>query len=153
MAFTVPATTPPLSPYLVPPNTVRGDAVDSLLQRDRYLFATRRRLIFTGGAFDATIATFVTPFFFAARTSAVVTGNLWVVVAGIEVEVEVSEVTSGSLITLTLSAGGFETQAQLLPSITAATTLLFTLSVRALGAGNLFGVYIFEEILAAGDLP
>ena len=153
MAFTVPATLPALSPYLVPPNTVRADAVDSVLQRDRYLFATRRRLIFTGGAFDATSGTFVTPFFFSARTSAVVTGNLWVVVAGNEVEVEVSEVTSGSLITLTLSAGGFETEARLLTGITAATTLLFTLSVRSLGAGNLYGVYIIEEILAAGDLP
>ena len=138
MAFTVPTTLPALSPYVVPPNTVRGDAVDSVLQRDRYLFATRRRLIFTGGAFNATLSSFVTPFFFSARN---------------EVEVEVSEVTSGSLITLTLSAGGFETQAQLLPSITAATTLLFTVSVRATGAGNLYGVYIIEEILAAGDLP
>ena len=153
MAFTVPTTTPPLSPYLVPPNAIRADAVNSLLQRDRYLFATRRRLIFTGGKFDATIATFVTPFFFSARTSAVVTGNLWVVIAGNEVEVEVSEVTSGSLVTLTLSTGGFETNAQLLPSITAASTLLFSISVRALGAGNLYSVYIIEEILAAGDLP
>jgi hypothetical protein len=153
MGFTVPNTLPALSPYLVPPNTVRGDAVDSLLQRDRFLFATRRRLIFTGGAFSTSSSTFVTPFFFSARTSAVVTGNLWVVVAGDGVEVEVSEVTSGSLITLTLSAGGFETQAQLLPSITAASTLLFTLSVREVGHGNLWGVYIIEEILAAGDLP
>jgi hypothetical protein len=153
MAFTVPTTTPPLSPYLVPPNAIRGDAVNSLLQRDRFLFATRRRLIFTGGKFDATSGSFVTPFFFSARTSAVVTGNLWVVVAGNEVEVEVSEVTSGSLITLTLSAGGFETLAMFLPSITAASTLLFSMSVRSLGAGNLYSVYIIEEILAAGDLP
>jgi hypothetical protein len=40
-----------------------------------------------------------------------------------------------------------------LPSITAASTLLFSISVRALGAGNLYSVYIIEEILAAGDLP
>lgn len=153
MAFTVPATPPPLSPYLQPPNTVRGDAVDSLLQRDRYLFATRRRLIFTGGAFDATLATFVTPFFFAARTSAVVTGNLWVVIAGDEVEVKVDEFNVGASLTLGVSAGGFETNAQLLTGMPAATTLAMSISARALGAGNLFGVYIFEEILAAGDLP
>lgn len=153
MAFTVPAMTPPLSPYLQPPNTVRGDAVDSLLQRDRYLFATRRRLIFTGGAFDATLATFVTPFFFAARTSAVVTGNLWVVIAGNEVEVKVDEFNVGASLTLGVSAGGFETNAQLLTGMPAATTLAMSISARALGAGNLFGVYIFEEILAAGDLP
>ena len=153
MAFTVPATLPALSPYLVPPNTVRGDAVDSLLQRDRYLFATRRRLIFTGGAFDATSGTFVTPFFFSARTSAVVTGNLWVVIAGDEVEVKVDEFNVGASLTLGVSAGGFETNAQLLTGMTAATALSFSLSVRSLGAGNLFGVYIIEEILAAGDLP
>ena len=153
MAFTVPATTPALSPYLVPPNTVRGDAVNSLLQRDRYLFATRRRLIFTGGAFDATLSTFVTPFFFAARTSAVVTGNLWVVIAGNEVEVKVDEFNFGATLTLGVSAGGFETNAQLLTGLPAASTLAISLSVRSLGNGNLFGVYIIEEILAAGDLP
>lgn len=153
MAFTVPANTPALSPYLVPPNAVRGDAVNSLLLRDRYLFATRRRLIFTGGAFDATLSTFVTPFFFAARTSAVVTGNLWVVIAGNEVEVKVDEFNFGATLTLGVSAGGFETNAQLLTGMPAASTLAIGLSVRATGAGNLFGVYIFEEILAAGDLP
>jgi hypothetical protein len=153
MAFTVPTTTPPLSPYLNPPNAIRGDAVDSLLQRDRYLFATRRRLIFTGGKFDATSGSFVTPFFFSARTSAVVTGNLWVVIAGDEVEVKVDEFNVGATLTLGVSGGGFETNAQLLTGITAATTLAMSISVRALGAGNLFGVYIIEEILAAGDLP
>jgi len=153
MAFTVPAITPALSPYLNPPNAIRGDAVNSLLQRDRYLFATRRRLIFTGGKFDATIATFVTPFFFSARTSAVVTGNLWVVIAGNEVEVKVDEFNLGATLTLGVSGGGFETNAQLLTGMTAATTLAMSISVRALGAGNLYGVYIFEEILAAGDLP
>jgi len=153
MAFTVPATTPPLSPYLNPPNAIRGDAVDSLLQRDRYLFATRRRLIFTGGKFDATSGSFVTPFFFSARTSAVVTGNLWVVIAGNEVEVKVDEFNVGATLTLGVSGGGFETNAQLLTGITAATTLALGISVRALGAGNLYSVYIIEEILAAGDLP
>jgi len=153
MAFTVPAITPALSPYLNPPNAIRGDAVNSLLQRDRFLFATRRRLIFTGGKFDATLATFVTPFFFAARTSAVVTGNLWVVIAGNEVEVRVDEFNVGATLTLGVSAGGFETNAQLLTGIPAATTLALGISVRSLGAGNLLGVYIFEEILAAGDLP
>jgi hypothetical protein len=153
MAFTVPATTPPLSPYLNPPNAIRGDAVDSLLQRDRFLFATRRRLIFTGGKFDATSGSFVTPFFFAARTSAVVTGNLWVVIAGDEVEVQVVEFNFGGSLTLTLSAGGFETNAQLLTGMPAASTLAMSISVRSLGNGKLFGVYIIEEILAAGDLP
>jgi hypothetical protein len=153
MAFTVPATTPPLSPYLNPPNAIRGDAVDSLLQRDRFLFATRRRLIFTGGKYDALLPTFVTPFFFAARTSAVVTGNLWVVIAGNEVEVKVDEFNVGATLTLGVYGGGFETNAQLLTGIPASTTLALGISVRERGAGNLYGVYIFEEILAAGDLP
>ena len=153
MGFTVPSQLPALSPYLVPPNTIRADAVDSLLQRDRYLFATRRRLIFTGGAFDATLSTFVTPFFFSARTSAVVTGNLWVVIAGNEVEVRVDEFNVGATLTLGVSAGGFETNAQLLTGMPAATTLVMSISVRSLGLGHLYGVYIIEEILAAGDLP
>jgi len=153
MAFTVPAITPARSPYLNPPNAIRGDAVNSLLQRDRFLFATRRRLIFTGGKYDALLPTFVTPYFFFARTSAVVTGNLWVVIAGNEVEVRVDELSVGASLTLGVSGGGFETNAQLLTGIPAATTLGIGISVREQGAGNLFGVYIFEEILAAGDLP
>ena len=59
----------------------------------------------------------------------------------------------GSTLTIGVSAGGFETNAQLLTGMPAASTLAISLSVRATGAGNLFGVYIFEEILAAGDLP
>ena len=153
MPFTVPATTPPLSPYLNPPNAIRADAVDSLLQRDRYLFATRRRLIFTGGKFDATSGSFVTPFFFAARTSAVVTGNLKVIITGDGVEVKVDEFNVGASVTLALSAGGFEVEARNLTGIPASTTLALGISVRSLGNGNLFGVYIIEEILAAGDLP
>jgi len=153
MGFTVPATTPPLSPYLNPPNAIRADAVDSLLQRDRFLFATRRRLIFTGGKFDATSGSFVTPFFFSARTSAVVTGNLWVVIAGNEVEVKVDEFNFGASVSITLSAGGFESGSALLTGIPAASTLAMSISVRATGAGNLYSVYIIEEILAAGDLP
>jgi hypothetical protein len=35
----------------------------------------------------------------------------------------------------------------------AASTLAMSISARSLGNGNLFGVYIIEEILAAGDLP
>ena len=153
MPFTVAPELPPLSPYLVPPNTVRADAVDSVLQRDRFLFATRRRLIFTGGAFDTTSGTFVTPFFFTARTSAVVTGNLWVFIAGDAVEVKVDEFNVGASVTLGVYGGGFEVSAQLLTGMTAATALAFSVSVRSVGAGNLFGVYIIEEILAAGDLP
>jgi hypothetical protein len=95
----------------------------------------------------------VTPFFFAARTSAVVTGNLKVIIAGDEVEVKVDEFNVGASVTLTLSAGGFEVEARNLTGIPAATTLALGISVRSLGAGNLFGVYIIEEILAAGDLP
>jgi hypothetical protein len=153
MGFTVPATLPPLSPFLVPPNAIRADAVDSVLQRDRFLFATRRRLIFTGGKFDATTGSYVTPFFFSARTSAVTTGNLWVVAAGSEVQIRVDEFNFGASMSLNLSAGGFESNADLMTGIPAASTLAMSISVQSTGAGNLYSVYIFEEILAAGDLP
>jgi len=153
MGFTVPATLPPLSPFLVPPNAIRADAVDSVLQRDRFLFATRRRLIFTGGKFDATTGSFVAPFFFSARTSAVTTGNLWVVITGNEVEVKVNEFNFAASVSIMLSAGGFESGSELLTGIPAASTLAMSISVRSIGAGNLYSVYIIEEILAAGDLP
>lgn len=154
MGFTVPATLPTLSPYLVPPNTIRADAVNTILQRDRFLFATRRRLIFTGGNFTTTSTSYVTPYFFAARTSAVITGNLWVIIAGVDVDVRVDEYAVGGSIGGTVSGGLFATDAQLLTGMAPATTLNFSVSVQTNSTtGNLFGVYIFEEILAAGDLP
>lgn len=154
MGFTVPTTLPALSPYLQPPNAVRGDAVDTVLQRDRFLFATRRRLIFTGGNFTTTATTYVTPFFFAARTSAAVTGNLWVVIAGIDVDVRVDEFNVGGSVTLSVSGGGFATDAQLLTGMTASTLLACSVSVQTnASTGTLYGIYIIEEILAAGDLP
>lgn len=154
MGFVVPTTLPALSPYLVPPNAIRGDALDTLLKRDRFLFATRRRLIFSGGNFTTTATTYVTPFFFAARTSAAVTGNLWVVIAGVDVDVRLDEYTVGGSVTLSVTGGAFATDAQLLTGMTAATTLAFSLSVQTnTTTGTLYGVYIIEEILAAGDLP
>lgn len=154
MAFTVAATLPALSPYLVPPNAIRADAVDSLLQRDRFLFATRRRLIFSGGNFTTTSATYLTPFFFAARTSPVVTGNLWVVIAGVDVDVRLDEYTTSGSVTLSVSGGAFAVDAQRLGGITPSTTLAMSLSVQTNSTtGTLHGVYIIEEILAAGDLP
>lgn len=154
MGFTVPALLPALSPYLQPPNAVRGDAVDTVLQRDRFLFATRRRLIFSGGNFTTTATTYVTPFFFAARTSAAVTGNLWVVVAGIDVDVRLDEYNVGGSVSLSVSGGAFATDAQLLTGMTAATLLACSVSVQTNSTtGTLFGIYIMEEILAAGDLP
>ena len=154
MAFTVPATLPALSPYLVPPNTVRADAVDSVLQRDRFLFATRRRLIFTAGSFTTTSPTYQTPFYFTARTSAVVTGNLWVIIAGVDVDVRVDEFNVGGSIGLVVSGGAFATDAKLLTGMTAATALSFSVQVQTNSTtGTMHGIYIIEEILAAGDLP
>jgi hypothetical protein len=154
MGFVVPATLPALSPYLQPPNSVRGDAVDSVLQRDRFLFATRRRLIFTGGNFTTTSTTYVTPYFFAAQTSAAVTGNLWLIIAGVDVDVKLDEFTVGGSVSASVSGGSFATDAQLLPGMTASTLLTCSLSVQTNAAtGTLHGVYIVEEILAAGDLP
>lgn len=154
MGFTVPATLPALSPYLQPPNTVRADAVDSILQRDRFLFATRRRLIFTGGNFTTTSPTYVTPYFFAARTSAAITGNLWVVIAGVYVDVRVDEYVVGGSVSLSVGTGTFGTNAQLLTGMAPSTTLAFSVSVQTNDAsGSLYGIYIVEEILAAGNLP
>jgi len=154
MGFVVPGTLPALSPYLVPPNAVRADALDTVLKRDRFLFATRRRLIFSGGNFTTTATTFVTPYFFAARTSAVVTGNLWVVIAGVDVDVNVDEFNVGGTVSLSVSGGGFATDAQLLTGMTASTTLACSVSVQTNATtGTLHGIYIIEEILAAGDLP
>lgn len=154
MGFTVPATLPALSPYLQPPNAVRADAVDSVLQRDRFLFATRRRLIFTAGNFTTTSTSYVTPYFFAARTSAAITGNLWVVIAGVDVDVRVDEYAVGGSVALSVSGGGFATDAQLLTGMAPATTLNFSVSVQTNSTtGSLHGIYIIEEILAAGNLP
>lgn len=153
MGFVVPSTLPPLSPYLQPPNAVRADAVNSVLQRDRFLFATRRRLIFTGGNFTTTSTSYVAPYFFAARTSAVGTGNLWVIIAGYYIDVRVDEYIVGGSVSLSIGSGGFATDAQLL-SVAPATTLAFSVSVQTNDVlGSLHGIYIVEEILAAGDLP
>ena len=154
MGFTVPSTTPALSPYLQPPNAVRGDAVNSVLQRDRFLFATRRRLIFTGGNVTTTSPTYVVPYFVAGETSSAMTGNLWIVIAGIDVDVRVDEFNIGGSVTLSVTGGAFATDAQLLTGMTAASALAMSVSVQTTAAtGTLYGIQIFEEILAAGNLP
>lgn len=154
MGFVVPATLPALSPYLQPPNTIRADALDSLLQRDRFLFATRRRLIFTGGNVTTTSPTYVMPYLFAATTSANITGNLWIVIAGIDVDVQVTEFFVGGSTNLSVTGGVFSADAQLLTGMTPSTQLAFSVEVQTNSTtGTLFGIYIIEEILSAANLP
>ena len=45
MAFTVSDSEPPIATGLVAGDKVAASSMDSLIQRDRYLFATRRRLL------------------------------------------------------------------------------------------------------------
>lgn len=155
MGFDVPSSLPGLSPQLQPPNRIRGDSMDSLLLRDRFLFATRRRLIFTGGPFTTTSPTYVTPYLVPIRTSPISTGNLWVIISGEYIDVKVEEIIfGGPTVVPTVNTGPFGCDAQLMTGLPAGSLCALAVNIQTNDiSGTLHSIYIVEEILAGSDLP
>ena len=154
MGFDVPSTIPALSPYLQPPNVIRGDAVDSLLLRDRYAFATRRRVLFSGGNYTTTQDEYEILYYAIVKTSAATTGNVWVVISGSDVVVRIDE-AFGSGATLELGVpSSLGVNSQLLIGLPSDSLCGLVIQVRTSeGTATLYSIYIVEEILTAADLP
>lgn len=153
MGFVVPTSQPAPPSYLNPPNVIRAETLDSIVQLDRYCFATRRNVIASLSRFDTIIAPPNLVYKFNSETSADSTGNVWCIASGFEIEVIVS--TAYSSVTMSLT-GGTIVGAQQLTGIPASTSVEISISIGSLIApavGTLRGLYLVEEILDAGSLP
>jgi len=153
MGFTVASSQPAAPDYLNPPNAIRAKTLDSILQLDRYCFATRRNVIASLSSVTTGQATGTNMFQFDARTSANSNGNIWVVGAGVDVRIGV--VTAYSSVSLVLT-GGTNADAQLLTGIPPDNWISFVVELGSNISPTLAtmrGLYLVEEILDAADLP
>ena len=153
MGFTIPAVYPtPLQNQGVP-NKIRAATMVTLLERDRFIFATQRRML-----------TSLSPFFTTNTVSADIAAVLYVhnskltenaVTVGVYglnaiVIVEVNGVTS----TVTLGAAPAFAVVGIVPNWTDDTWVAVGVTVQSTsGTGGYYGLYILEDPLTEPTLP
>jgi hypothetical protein len=153
MAFTVP-TIEPLPPTgLVAGDWITASSMNSLVLRDRFLFATRRRMIASIGKVVTSAASYEASRAFRVITSPASTGVLAIGVTASDdcnVRVSILFVTS-----VTISTGG---PGCIIGSLTGVpintwTTLSVEVKSNTGSPVTIYGINIQETILDAADLP
>ena len=151
MAFTVPATLPALPAYGLPPNVIRASYALNLIQTDAFQFATSRRKVcnlFQVSPLPAGSEVRVAEFFYYPLPNA--TGSLEIVLYGANVDVKITGVTAG--VNVTIAAVADDVYTGTLTGLTSVPQLM-QVKVTDQGSGYLAGLFMFEQSLAAGDLP
>lgn len=153
MGFTVTDGEPPLTRGLVAGDTIAASSIWSLINRDRYLFATRRRLIASLPSVSTSSGSLVPAYGFQAKLLPTATGTIVVGIAA-DTDCTVVVTTSYGAVTLTVaSTPGFATGT--ISSIPTGTWFGITVEVRDDSGGgvNIRGIYIVDEILPESSLP
>jgi len=153
MAFTVPSSEPPLATGLAANDFIESSSVTSLVLRDRFLFATRRRLIASLPLVQTTASTsFQVAYGFQAKTLPTATDTL---VIGFTSSAAASVRITAASHTVTLSTSTPKSIIGTLSSIPQDTWFGVTVEVKSLTGAAVFiyGIYIAEQVLTAADLP
>jgi len=153
MGFTIPAAYPTPIANTGAPDVIRALTVDTILQRDRFIFAYKRRML-----------TSLSPFFTSNTTTVDLAAALWVhnsqitsnsvtvVCYGLnaDVTVYVNAVSTSQ----TLGAAPANFVVTLSPGWTNDTWVEIKVEVQANAAnGGYYGLYIYEDHLQEADLP
>ena len=153
MGFTVPVIEPALATGLAAGDTIEAASMEDVVKRDRFLFATRRRLIaslptvITTGA-----AIFQVAYGLQAITLPTSNGRILVgVVASDDCNVRVST-SYGSVVVTTGGPGCYIDE---ITGIPPSTWFAITVEVMSNTGGPvvIYGIYMAEAILDAADLP
>lgn len=153
MAFTVPNAEPPPTTGLAAGDWIQAQSMNSLVQRDRFVFATRRRLIASIGKVVTSAAAFEPCRALHVITTASSTGVLAIGVTASDdcsVRVSILFVTS-----VTLTTGGPGCVIGRLPGVPINTWTTITVEVKSNTGSRvtIYGINIQETILDAADLP
>ena len=152
-SFYIPTNDPGSPRYQSFPDVIRGETIDGFLRRDRFVYATSRRLLFSVPNYSTTAAGAVIVYQGLSPLSPNITGKFWVVGYA-----EKGTVTIGLAGTTTQTYGttaeGKSTliTTGLLPNAYAAFTVTVTKTVGQPYV-NLYGLAVYEERLAEVDLP
>jgi hypothetical protein len=153
MAFTVPTQEPALATGLAAGDWVEASSMEDLLLRDRFLFATRRRLIASLPKVTTTAAaTYQAAYGFYAKMLPTANGVMQIgVTASDDCSVKVTTVYGN----VTLTTGGPGCIIGRIASIPPATWFLVAVDVQS-NTGSpvtIYGINMQETILDAADLP
>ena len=154
MAFTVPDQEPATTVGLIAGDWIEASSMNSLVQRDRFVFATRRRLIASlpkvvttaSGAYQAA---------FAMRVITLPSSNGNLMVGFVTSDTAAIRVTWGISATATLSTVGPSSIIEAIGPVPINTWFSLVVEVVS-GTGSpvtISGIYIAEQILVAADLP
>lgn len=154
-SFVIPVDDPGAPRHQSFPEVIRGETIDGFLRRDRFVYATSRRLLVSVPNYSTTAAGAVFVYQGVAPLSPIITGKFWIV----------GYAEKGS-VTVTLSGGGSVTQVYGTTAETKSnlhTTSLFPNTYQFFQVAvtktvgepyvNLYGLSIYEERLDEIDLP
>ena len=153
MAFTVPDIEPNRPVGLLAGDWIEASSMNSLVQRDRFVFATRRRLIASLPKVVTTAsASYQTVYGFYAKMLATANGEMLIgVTASDDCNVKVSTAYGNA----TLTTGGPGCLIDQITGIPVSTWFTISVEVKS-NTGSpvtIYGINIQEQILTAADLP
>lgn len=156
-SFIVPIVDPDSPRFQTFPDNIRGSTVEGFLLRDRFVYATSRRLIWSLPPIYR--SSFAPAFVFqgSAVSSPYLTGNIWIVgrggngtitidYGGTTINVFPNGVFPGT-------AWAAKVASTVLPNTTNNITISVTRTAGSPAAFGLLGLSVYEEILSSADLP
>lgn len=154
MAFTVPTAEPPVTTGLIAGDWIAASSMESLVLRDRFLFATRRRLIASIGKVVTTAAgSFQATRVLRVITSATSNGELAIgVTASDDCSVRVSILFVTSVALTTTGPGCVIGRLGGVP-INTWTNLVVEVKSNTGSPVTIYGINIQETVLTDADLP
>jgi hypothetical protein len=154
MGFAIPDNQPAPPPDYLPPNKILAATLASVVENDRFTFATRRRLLASIPYFQ-TATTVTRAFEFTAKTLYTSSGNIVIACSGKNVDIELSAVVAGVATTVSLAAT-FDAEVGYIGSVAPNAYETFRIKITPNNAPALAvvnGIYIFEQRLDAAELP
>ena len=153
MAFTVPTIEPATTVGLIAGDWIEASSMKSLVLRDRFVFATRRRLIASLPKVVTTAAA-TYQIAFAMRVITLPSSNGTLMVGFVASDVSAVKITAGAS-TAVISAGGLGSIIGVVTGVPINTWFGLVVQVVS-GTGSpvtISGIYIAEQVLVAADLP
>jgi len=153
MAFTVPNAEPARARGLAAGDTIEAPSMEDLLLRDRFLFATRRRLIASLPKVVTTAsASYQVAYGFKAKLLPTSTGTL---IFGFVTTNDASVRVTAGASTATVTTGASASRIGVVTGVSVGSWFGVTVEVKSNTGGPLTisGIYIAEIVLTAADLP
>jgi hypothetical protein len=149
MGFTIPAAYPTPIANTGAPDVIRALTLDTILQRDRFIFAYKRRMLASLSPFFTSNTTTVdVAAYLWVHNSLITSNNVIVVCYGLNADVTVY--VNGVSTTQTLIAAPASFATNIVPAWTDDTWVEIKVEVQANAAnGGYYGLYIYEDALTS----